>query len=135
MEGSLASKIQAANSALIAKGDMEAVGEFFAPDYVAHFTERDWEGGHDAIRGFLRMLRGAFPDIQIEVEVLVEGEDRVAWQRTLKGIHQGDFMGFPASGRQIVWRDMVTSRFRDGLIAEDWAISDLAERLLYAMKP
>jgi hypothetical protein len=29
---------------------------------------------------------------------------------------------------------MVTSRFRDGLIAEDWVISDLAERLLLARK-
>lgn len=44
------------------------------------------------------------------------------------------FHGFPASGREIVWRDMVTSRFRDDLIAEDWAISDLAERLLGAKK-
>jgi hypothetical protein len=33
-----------------------------------------------------------------------------------------------------MWRDMVTSRFRDGLVAEDWAISDLAERLLLARK-
>ena len=132
MDRSLASKIQAANSALIVNGDLDAVGEFFTSDYVAHLTERDMEGGHDWIRGFLSMLHGAFADLQIEVEILVEGENRVAWQRTLQGTHQGEFMGFPASGRQIVWRDMVTSRFRDGLIAEDWAISDLAERLLQA---
>jgi hypothetical protein len=29
---------------------------------------------------------------------------------------------------------MVTSRFRNGLIAEDWVITDLAERLLLAKK-
>jgi hypothetical protein len=81
------------------------------------------------------MLQRAFPDLQIEVEILVEGKDRVAWQRTLRGTQQGDFMGFPPCGRQIVWRDMVTSRFRDGLIAEDWVITDLAERLLLARKP
>lgn len=133
MKGSLASTIQAANWALIGNGNLDAVGEFFTPDYVAHLTERDMEG-HDAIRGFLGMLQSAFPDLQIEVEILVEGENRVAWQRTLRGTHQGDFMGFSASGRQIVWRDMVTSRFCDGLIAEDWAISDLAERLLHAAK-
>ncbi|MCL4865617.1 MAG: ester cyclase [Gemmatimonadales bacterium] len=43
-------------------------------------------------------------------------------------------MGFPATGRPIVWRDMVTSRFVDGRIVEDWSISDLAERLLLARK-
>jgi len=31
-------------------------------------------------------------------------------------------------------RDLVTSRFRDGLIAEDWLIADLAEGLLLARK-
>jgi len=29
---------------------------------------------------------------------------------------------------------MATSRFRNGLIAEDWVITDLAERLLLARK-
>ncbi len=134
MDRSLALKIREANSALIVNRKLEAVGDFFAPDYVAHLTDRDAEVGLDAIRGFIGMLHGAFPDIEIEVEILVEGENRVAWQRTLQGTHQGDFMGFPASGRRMVWRDMVTSRFRDGLIAEDWAISDLAERLLDARK-
>lgn len=131
MDRSHVSTILAANSALIGSGDVEQVGEFFTPEYVAHLTERDM-GGHEAIRRFVGMLRSAFPDLQCEVEVLLEGNDRVAWQRTLEGTHKGDFMGFPPSGRQIVWRDMLTSRFSDGLIAEEWVISDLAEHLLRA---
>ncbi len=134
MDRSLASIIEAANSALIANGDLDAVGEFFTPDYVAHLTDQDMAGGHSAIRRFLGMLRRGFPDLQVEVEILLEGEDRVAWQRTLRGTHQVDYMGFPATGRQVVWRDMFTSRFRDGLIAEEWVVTDLAERLLLARK-
>ena len=57
-----------------------------------------------------------------------------SWQRTHRGTHKGDFRGFPATGRRIVWRDMIVTRFRGGLIAEEWAISDLAERLLRARK-
>lgn len=134
MTTTLASRIQAANAELLANGNLDAVEEFFTPDYVAHLTERDLKGGPGAIRGFGAMLHSAFPDLEVEVEILVEADDRVAWQRTLTGTHGGDFMGFPASGRRIVWRDMVTSRFRDGLIAEDWSISDLAEQLLRARK-
>ena len=126
--------IKAANSALIANGNLDAVGEFFTPDYVAHLTDQDMTGGHGAIHQVVGMYRRAFPDLQVEVEILVEAGDRVAWQRTLRGTHQGDFKGFPGTGRPIVWRDMVTSRFRDGLIAEDWVITDLAERLLLARK-
>jgi hypothetical protein len=132
MSRSLASKIEAANSALIVNGDLGTVGEFFAPDHVAHFTNGDMTGGHGAIRRFVGTYRRAFSDIQVEVEILVKAKDRVAWQRTLRATHKGDFKGFPATGRRVVWRDMVTSRFRDGLIAEDWVITDLAERLLRA---
>ena len=134
MSRSLASKIEAANSALIAKGNLDAVGEFFTVDYVAHLTDQDMTGGHAAIRGLVGMYRRAFSDLQVEVEVLVKAKDRVAWQRTVRATHKGNFKGFPATGRPIVWRDMVTSRFRDGLIAEDWVITDLAERLLLARK-
>ena len=134
MNRSLATRIRAANSALITNGNLDAVGEFFAPDYVAHLTDQDMKGGHDAIRKVASMYRRAFPDTEVQVEILVEGKDRIAWQRTLRATHRGNFKGFPATGRPIVWRDMVTSRFRDGLIAEDWLITDLAERLLLARK-
>ena len=133
MARSLASKIEAANGALMGKGDLEAIPEFFTRDYVAHGTGQEMTG-HGAIRRFLGLYRRAFPDLQVEVEILVEAKDRIAWQRTLRATHKGGFKGFPATGRRLVWRDMVTSRFRDGLIAEDWVITDLAERLLLARK-
>jgi steroid delta-isomerase-like uncharacterized protein len=134
MHGSPSATIRAANSALIANGQLDSIGEFFTPDYVAHLTGEDMTGGHGAIRKVLDLYRRAFPDLQVDVEILVEENDRVAWQRTLRGTQKGDFRGFPATGRQIVWREMITSRFRDGLIAEDWFITDLAERLLLARK-
>jgi predicted ester cyclase len=132
MERSPSSQIREANSALITNRNFDAVPEFFTPDYVAHLTDQDMRGGHAAIQSFLSELLGAFPDVRVDVDILVESKDRVAWQRTLRATHRGDFKGFPATGRSIVWRDLVISRFRAGLVAEDWAISDLAERLLLA---
>lgn len=134
MSRSLSSRIEAANAALLAGGELGAVAEFFAPDYVAHLTVEDMTGGHDAIRRVVELYRRAFPDLEVEVEILVEGDDRIAWQRTVRATHAGDFKGFPATGRPVVWRDMVVSRFHGDLIAEDWVITDLAERLLLARK-
>lgn len=94
MDQSLASKIQAANSAIIANGDLEMIGEFFTQDYVAHATDQDMRG-HDAIRKFVGMVRRAFPDLEVAVEILVEGKGRVAWQRTLRGVQQGTSWGSP----------------------------------------
>ena len=134
MKPSLESKIRSANQALLIEGRVERIGEFFAPDYVAHLPGEDLVGGHELIRQFLAQYRRAFPDLQIELEILVENGDRIAWQRTLRATHDGAFKGFPASGRRIVWRDAVTSRFRDGLVVEEWPISNLAEQLLLSRK-
>ncbi len=131
---SLSAKIKAANRTLIAEGNHEAVQKFFTSDYVAHLTDQDVAGGHELIRGHLELYKRAFPHLKVKVEILLEGTDRVAWQRTLRAKQDGAFKGFPASGREMVWRDVVTSRFRDGLIAEEWVISDLAEQLLLSRK-
>ena len=127
-------KIKAANRTLISEGNHGAVPEFFTADYVAHLTGRDVSGGHKLVREMLELYQRAFPRLTVDVEILLEGADRVAWQRTLRAKQEGAFKGFPASGREIVWRDVVTSRFRDGLIAEEWVISDLAEQLLLSRK-
>jgi hypothetical protein len=34
----------------------------------------------------------------------------------------------------MVWREMITSRFEDGLIVEEWFLTDLAEQFLLARK-
>jgi len=127
-------RIRAANEELLLRGNTGAVAGFFTPGYVLHLTDQD-RGGHALIEGFVRELRRAFADLRVEVEVLTGCGDRVAWQRTLQATHRASFQGFPASGRTIQWRDLLVSRFEDGRIAEEWAVSDLAERLLRAVRP
>ena len=126
--------IRSANADLLVEGDLDAAEKYFTTGYVAHVTDRDLEGGRDGVRRFVTQLRRAFSDIRVEVDVLAEAGDRVAWMRTFRAKHTGDFMGFPATGRPIVWRDMLASRFEGDQIAEEWAVSDLAERLLRARK-
>ena len=134
MPRSLATLIETANERLLVEGDLDTIPETFAKGYVAHSTRGDPIRGHKAIGRWVRAIRKAVPELRVEVEFLVQGRGRVAWQRTLTGKQDGPFKGFPATGRKLVWRDMVTSRFEDGLIAEEWVVSDLAEQLLRARK-
>jgi predicted ester cyclase len=129
MPQSLADTIRAANQSLLVDGRVDRIRDFFTADFIAHGTEAELSG-HGAVERFIKALRGAFDGLEVEVEVLLEGSDRVAWQRTLRGIQRGAFQGFPAIGREVIWRDMVVSRFEQGLFAEDWVVTDLAERLL-----
>ncbi|MDQ2076392.1 ester cyclase [Marinimicrobium sp. ABcell2] len=123
-----------ANNSLFVDGNVEDVDEFFAIDYAVHVTGRTINGGHKIVRAVVGELRKSFPDLTVNVEILVEGQDRVAWQRTFRGTHKSKFKGFPPSDRAVEWRDMVTSRFVDGRITEEWVITDLAEQLLLSRK-
>ena len=134
MEDSNSLIIREANEKLIMEADLSAVGNYFAEGYKVHITNREIKGGHKIVRDILTELLASFSEIQFDLEFLVEAEDRVAWQRTYRAKHDKPYKGFPASGLDIVWRDMVTSRIEDGRIAEDWVITDLAEQLLLSRK-
>ncbi|WP_341973503.1 ester cyclase [Roseateles sp. PN1] len=127
-------QILGATSALFRDGQFEAIGKYFAPDYQVHMTDQDVRGGPALVRSVLELYRGAFPDLRVEVQFLLESADTVAWQRTMHATHTGAFKGFPSTGQPMVWREMVVSRFSGSLIAEEWVVTELAERLLLARK-
>ena len=93
--------IHAANEKLLVEGNAAAAAEYFAEDYAVHFTGQD-RVGLQLVEGFVRGIRTSFPDLTVEVEVLVTSKDRVAWQRTLRGTHAAPFQGFPPTGRKMV---------------------------------
>ena len=134
MNLSLSQIIQDANAMLIAGGKLNEVENYFTKDYVVHLTNRKLSGGHATVQSVLGAMIQAFSDIEIQVEVLLEGVDRISWQRTMTATHSGAFKGFPASGRKIVWREMVVSQFEGSLIKEEWLSTDLAEQLLLLRK-
>jgi steroid delta-isomerase-like uncharacterized protein len=131
MAAALGDTILAANEELLNKQNADAATEYFAQSYVAHLSANDLRGPR-SVEALARALLNSFPDLHVKVDILVNCDDRVAWQRTCEATHKADYRGFPASGKTITWRDMGVSRFEDGKIAEDWSSSDLAERLLTA---
>jgi predicted ester cyclase len=126
--------IEAANASLIVGGNLDAIGDFFTHDYVVHVSGQDLPGGHEVVRKAIRAYRHAFSAIEVEVEVLVTAKNRIAWQRTITAKQTGSFKGFPATKRSTSWRDMIATEFRNGLICEEWVVTDLAEKLLLARK-
>ncbi len=65
--------------------------ELIAPDFVRHDLADLWPGvgGQDGVQDFLRMLVEAAPDLHLDIEDLVEGDDRVAVRFQLTGTHTG----------------------------------------------
>ena len=62
----------------------------------------------------------AFPCYELIAEDMFAEEDKVAVRFTLRATHRGEFMGIPATGRQIAVPGIIIYRLADGKIADHW---------------
>ncbi len=123
-------RVRFANDEIVGKGNLGVVDEVFAADYVLHAGGKDFKGT-EFVRRFIGQIRSAIPDLRVvEVALLIQAGDTIAWQRTLSGTHEAEMGGIPPTGQKVEWRDMVVTRFDGEKIAEDWGVSELAGQLL-----
>ena len=115
-----------AYSAAMEAGDGAAVFEFWSDDFVSHVTERVSPDrvGTD-VRGqeqeWWQQAKSAFPDMRFLVNLLIESDDLVVSNWTVKGTHTGDaFYDVPASGEPVEINGTAVLRIRDGKIVEHW---------------
>jgi predicted ester cyclase len=120
-------RIQAANEQLLNQGNMDKFEKFFSPDYVNHLFQD--ERGPEPVRRFVKDLRTAFPDLRVDVEILLEQGDMVAWRRTHRGTFKADLPGMKATGREVVWHAVVISRMKDGRIVEEWGLGNFEDQV------
>jgi predicted ester cyclase len=106
--------------------DSEAVFEFFSPDFHSHVSERiaadrigtDVRGEEQA---WWQAVRAAFPDMTFSVDLLIESDDLVVSNWTVRGTHTGAaFFDVTPTGKPVVINGTAILRLRDGQIVEHW---------------
>jgi predicted ester cyclase len=104
------------------KGDLEAVDEMMAPDFVSRtpmlsVQEPDRE---DAIRA-IAQLSAAISNPSIHFEDQVAQGDKVVSRISGRATHDlGELMGVAPTGRELTWMAIFIHRFSEGKIAEEW---------------
>jgi steroid delta-isomerase-like uncharacterized protein len=73
----------------------------------------------------IEMMRGGFPDIQWTLEEMVAEDDKVAARFTMRGTHQGTFMGVPPSGKEITVQAMNIYHLSDGKFVKEHGQPDM----------
>jgi steroid delta-isomerase-like uncharacterized protein len=110
--------------ALFTKGDLGAVDEYLAEDFVNHDPPLGVTADREGIRGAAAMFRAAFPDWHSEPDILVGEGDLVVEHFTASGTQQGEILGAPASGRTVTFPGINIWRIRDGRMVERWGRLD-----------
>lgn len=110
---------------IINTGNLARADELIAADYTEHLPlPPGTPSGLAGFKAWWTMFRAAFPDLHYTVEDLIAEGDKVAGRVTVRGTHQGEFLGIPPTGKQATWTEIHIGRFAGGRLVEHWANID-----------
>jgi steroid delta-isomerase-like uncharacterized protein len=106
------------------QGNLAVVDELLAPDHHAHITIGGAPHGPQGLKLMIAIFRAAFPDLQctVEDEIVLGNKFAVRW--SMRGTHQGMFLGNPPTGKQIDVMVIIFGQTENGRIIEDWTLTD-----------
>src|SRR5215469_1615251 len=110
--------------ALFTKGDLGAVDEYLAEEFVNHDPPLGVTADREGMRQAGAMFRAAFPDWHSDMGLLVGEGELVVEHFTATGTQQGEIFGVPASGRIVSLPGINIWRVRDGRIVGRWGRLD-----------
>jgi steroid delta-isomerase-like uncharacterized protein len=110
--------------------DLSVYDELIADDFTEHEVIPGFPPDKAGSRKWFETMFQAFPDFGIEVHHMAAEGDRVAVRSSYSGTHQGDFMGIPATGRQVSIGGMDIVRIVDGKATDHWGIFDQMAMLM-----
>jgi predicted ester cyclase len=108
---------------VISQGDLTLADALIADEFVNH-DPRGPQQGRDAFKQGLFAVREAFPDWESTLDDLVGDGDKIGARWTVRGTHQGSFLGIAPTGRRITMQEAGLLRLQDGMLVEIWRVAD-----------
>ena len=102
------------------KGNIDAAGDFIAPDLVDHSSLPGLPSGLDGAKAIFSMIRAGFSDHDAVIHDQVAEGDKVVTRKSFTGTYDGEFLGVPPTGRRVTIDVIDIVRVQDGLIVEHW---------------
>ena len=111
---------------VMSEGKTEVIDELCAPGFVDHDPLPGSTGDLAGLKDFVAQIRAAFPDLQMSADDMIVEGDRIAVRSTMRGTHEGDFMGVPGSGKKVEVSGYDFVRMENDQAAEHWGVIDAA---------
>jgi steroid delta-isomerase-like uncharacterized protein len=102
------------------KGSLAAVDELFAPNFAFNYPAPGVTPDLKGYKQTVTNLSTPFANIQCTAEDVVAEGDKVAVRWIWRGTHKGEFMGIPATGKQVTITGISILRIAGGKIVEEW---------------
>src|ERR1700744_5144931 len=109
---------------VINRGEIDPVDQFFWENMVEQVPFPGQGPGIEGLKGVLRGLFAAFPDMHWTIEEQIAEGDKVLTRFEWTGTHRGLFLGVPPTGRAVrVWGTVI-DRFQGGKITHTRILMD-----------
>ncbi len=105
--------------------NLALIDELVAPTFIDHDSSMPDAKGPAGVKRLAAMVHTSFPDLHFTVEDMVAEGDKVVYRYTVRGTHQGDFMGIAPTGRQFAVTGIHIYRVGDGKFQEEWENWDM----------
>jgi steroid delta-isomerase-like uncharacterized protein len=107
-------------------GKVDVVDELVAKDCIDHDPMPGQGPGREGQRRTCQMVIDGLSDRSTLRDDFLAAGDIVVENWIFQGTHTGDFLGVPASGKQLHVRGIEIWRLADGKIVERWGVVDAA---------
>lgn len=103
-----------------------AMDEFFSPNLIYHDPPPipGLKPGLEAIKQTFKTFASAAPEGNPIIHDMIAEGDRVVVRMTAAGMHTGELLGVPPTGKRLEMDGIVIYRFENGKIVERWAQHD-----------
>jgi steroid delta-isomerase-like uncharacterized protein len=107
------------------QGDLAAADALLHPEFSLHTPLPTPGPGIEAMNNVITTCRAAFHGLHVTIDDIMADGDKVTARFTARGVHKGEFMGLPPTGKAITMTGIEIFRIKDGKIAELWGEANL----------
>ncbi len=109
------------------KKNFDIIEEVFATSFKGHLFNPS--RGVEGIKKNVLYITSAFPNGKLKIDDIFGESDKICIRWRYIGKHEGHFLNFAPTGKEIVFKGITIERFEEGKIVELWAEMDIYDLL------
>ena len=108
------------------KGNLDAMDELYAPNFVYHRVPLPDIVGLEAYKQAIADIRNSFSNLKLTFDKIIMEEDTVATRWTFRGTHTGQSptIPIPPTGKKVLITGGSITHIRGGKAVEEWNYAD-----------
>ena len=109
---------------MIATGNTAGVAEIIAPNWINVDPALPPMQGIEGAKQLMTLFSNAFPNVQLNLNIVIAEGDKVATHFSFGGTQKGQFLAIPPTGKSVSVSGTGVFRIKDGKIVENRVVFD-----------